>query len=110
MDREYLIVDQSDGTERWVSGRAKIYFDEEGIPERLTGTVQDISELKKSEERYKRLYIEFERKEALLKSLINSIPDLIFYKDINSVYMGCNKAFEKFVGMKEKEILGYNDF
>jgi PAS domain S-box-containing protein len=35
---------------------------------------------------------------------------LIFYKDINSVYIGCNKAFEEFVGMTEKDIIGYNDF
>lgn len=110
LSKEYLIVRQNDGAERWVSVTGKLYFNEDGMPEKLAGTIQDISELKRSEERYKKLYIEFERKEALLKSLINSIPDLIFYKDINSVYIGCNKAFEDFVGMKEENIIGYNDF
>ena len=95
-NKEYRIVSQNDGTERWVKGKGKVYFDEYGMPEKLAGTIQDISELRKSEERYKNLYIEFQQKEALLVSLINSIPDLIFYKDINSVYLGCNKAFEAF--------------
>lgn len=110
LSKDYLIVRHSDGSERWVMGKGKIYFDDDGIPETFAGTIQDITELKRSEERYKKLYGEFERKEALLKSLINSIPDLIFYKDINSVYIGCNKAFEEFVGMPEKDIIGYNDF
>lgn len=110
LSKEYLIVRQNDSTERWVMGKGKIYFDSDGVPETFAGTIQDITELKRSEERYKKLYVEFERKEALLKSLINSIPDLIFYKDINSVYIGCNKAFEEFVGMPEKDIIGYNDF
>ena len=110
LSREYLIVRHSDGSERWVMGKGKIYFDDDGVPETFAGTIQDITELKMSEERYKKLYIEFEREEALLKSLINSIPDLIFYKDINGVYIGCNKAFEDFVGMSKENIIGYNDF
>lgn len=109
-NKEYLIVCQRDGIERWVMGKGKIYFDEDGKPDKLAGTIQDISELKRSEERYKKLYIEFEQKEALLKSLINSIPDLIFYKDINSTYIGCNKAFETFVGKREEDIISYSDF
>ena len=47
---------------------------------------------------------------ALLHSLVNSIPDLIFYKDSASVYLGCNRAFEAFVGKKESEIVGKTDF
>jgi len=46
---------------------------------------------------------------ALLKSLLDSIPDLIFYKDTNSVYLGCNQAFEKFAGRQEEEIKGKTD-
>jgi len=41
--------------------------------------------------------------------MINSIPDLIFQKDTNSVYSGCNSAFEKFIGMKEEELIGRTD-
>lgn len=109
-NKEYRIIRQADNTERWVIGKGKLYFDEQGIPKKLVGTIHDISELKKSEERYRDLYIELQQKQALLKSLINSIPDLIFYKDVGSVYLGCNKAFEAFAGMKEEELIGYTDF
>lgn len=47
--------------------------------------------------------------QALLVSLLDSIPDLIFYKDVNGVYLGCNTAFEKFCGRTKKEIVGQTD-
>ena len=53
---------------------------------------------------------EIANQKALLDSLINSIPDLIFYKDKKSVYLGCNNAFEKYAGKEEKDIIGHTDF
>lgn len=52
---------------------------------------------------------ELKQQHALLKSLINSIPDLIFYKDKESNYLGCNKAFEEYCGKVEAELIGKND-
>lgn len=57
-----------------------------------------------------RLNFELVRQSALLRSIIDSIPDLIFYKDTNSVYLGCNKAFERFAGRPEREQVGKSDF
>jgi len=71
---------------------------------------QTKSDLEKSEASYKNLYHEFQGKQMLLLSLLNSIPDLIFYKDSDSVYLGCNRAFEQFVGKKEAQIIGRTDF
>jgi PAS domain S-box-containing protein len=42
----------------------------------------------------------------LLRSLIDSIPDLIFFKDKNGVYLGCNWAFEKYINHQEKDLIG----
>jgi diguanylate cyclase (GGDEF)-like protein/PAS domain S-box-containing protein len=79
--------------------------------------VQDITDIveaetnqRESENRYRKLYLEYQKKQRLLISLLNSIPDLIFYKDPDSIYMGCNRAFEKFVGKNETEIVGHSDF
>ncbi|MDX8392722.1 MAG: ATP-binding protein [Mariprofundaceae bacterium] len=48
---------------------------------------------------------------ALLESLLDSVPDLIFYKDKESVYLGCNQAFCQFVGKASPdEIIGVTDF
>ena len=46
---------------------------------------------------------------SLLRALIDSIPDLIFYKDCDSVYIGCNKAFAERMGYPEEELVGKND-
>jgi PAS domain S-box-containing protein len=46
------------------------------------------------------------REKNLLRNLITAIPDIIYYKNADSVYMGCNPAFEMFCGMEEKEITG----
>ena len=67
-------------------------------------------ELKESEAKYKKLYYEYQNQLTLLKTLINSVPDLIFYKDVNGVFVGCNSAFEKLAGKKEKDIIGLTDF
>ncbi len=69
---------------------------------------------------HKRLLVESNRREAaqrslanqkaLLRSLIDSVPDLIFYKDHDSVYLGCNRAFEIYANRKETGIIGRTDF
>lgn len=51
-----------------------------------------------------------ENQKALLNCLINSIPDLIFYKDPKGVYLGCNQAFADFAGKPPEEIVGQSDF
>ncbi len=49
-----------------------------------------------------------ENKEKL-KAIINSIPDLIFYKNKELKYQGSNKAFELFTTKTELEIYGNTD-
>jgi diguanylate cyclase (GGDEF)-like protein/PAS domain S-box-containing protein len=47
----------------------------------------------------------------ILSSVLNSSSDLIFYKDYRDKggkYIGCNPAFESFVGKSKKEIIGYD--
>ncbi len=45
----------------------------------------------------------------LLKSVENSMDDAIYYKDLEHKYIGCNKKFEEFIGLKEKELIGKTD-
>ncbi len=45
----------------------------------------------------------------LLRSLITSIPDIIFYKDCEGRYLGANPAFEAYAGIREKDIIGRTD-
>lgn len=48
--------------------------------------------------------------EAKLRTLLESIPDMIWLKDRNGVYLFCNQRFESFFGAKESEIIGKTDY
>ena len=50
------------------------------------------------------------KEQSLLRSIIDSSPDLIFFKDLNSRFVGCNSAFSKYVGIEETELIGNTDF
>lgn len=52
---------------------------------------------------------QLDRQTALLTATINSTTDLIFYKDLQGVYLGCNPAFAKFVGKPQDQIIGASD-
>ncbi len=66
-------------------------------------TFRDITKTKQAEE-------EIRRHAGLISSLLDSIPDLIFFKDLNGVYMGGNPAFAKFCGRSVVQIAGMTDF
>ncbi|MFA4877072.1 MAG: MASE3 domain-containing protein [Methanoregula sp.] len=48
--------------------------------------------------------------EARLRTLVQTIPDLIWLKDTNGVYLACNSMFERFFGAKESLIVGKTDY
>ena len=52
----------------------------------------------------------FGKSEIHLRTLIKTIPDLIWMKDQDGVYLMCNSRFEDFFGAKEKEIIGKTDY
>jgi PAS domain S-box-containing protein len=45
-----------------------------------------------------------------LRTIIQTIPDLVWLKDTNGTYLMCNPKFEDFFGYKESEIIGKTDF
>ena len=48
--------------------------------------------------------------DARFKILLDTIPDLIWMKDVQGVYLSCNPAFEEFFGKTESEIVGKTDY
>ncbi|MEM8643236.1 MAG: PAS domain S-box protein, partial [Cyanobacteria bacterium P01_G01_bin.54] len=44
------------------------------------------------------------------RTIIHALPDLIWLKDIDGIYLACNQRFEDFVGSSEHEILGKTDY
>jgi PAS domain S-box-containing protein/putative nucleotidyltransferase with HDIG domain len=48
--------------------------------------------------------------EAQLRTLLNTLPDLVWLKDPEGVYLSCNGRFESFFGATEAEIVGKTDY
>lgn len=87
-----------DGSYRYIEWKSQPYG------EFIYAAARDITERVKLE-------VEMESQKRLLKALLDAIPDVIFYKDTSSKYIGCNRAFaEKFVGVDEEEIKDKTDF
>ncbi|MDP3857704.1 MAG: response regulator [Stagnimonas sp.] len=61
--------------------------------------VREAAELKKAAD-------EKAEQQATLNSLINSIPDLIYYTDASGVYLGCNAAFATWLGKSAESVRG----
>ncbi|MDK2978524.1 MAG: hypothetical protein PWP52_1238 [Bacteroidales bacterium] len=68
------------------------------------------SELQKELSERKKAELQLIHEKSLLSSMINSIPDLIFYKNKENIYIGCNDAFCKFNNKTRNEIIGKQDY
>jgi PAS domain S-box-containing protein len=64
---------------------------------------KDITERKRAER-------SLAEKEARLRLLIETIPDLIWLKDADGIYLSCNKVCEQFFGAKKTDIVGKTDY
>ncbi len=69
----------------------------------LLAVVRDITNRKRAE-------MEMQRQSALIVSLLDSIPDIIFIKDMQGVYLGCNAEFSRHVGKDKEDIIGGTDY
>ena len=53
---------------------------------------------------------ELEIEKIKFKTILKTLPDLLWLKDSDGVYLTCNKRFEDFFGAKEKDIVGKTDY
>lgn len=53
-----------------------------------------------------RSYEAKERHLALLNSMLNSVPDLIYFKNIDGSFLGCNRAYEQYIGVEQGQLVG----
>ncbi len=113
-----------DGHECWLHITAAPLHDVQG---HLTGaieTVQDVTARRRDqqllenrsaalqqanlvmEERVQERTEELSRQLGFMHQLIEAIPSPVFYKDAQARYLGCNSAFEAFVGQPASELRG----
>jgi PAS domain S-box-containing protein len=70
----------------------------------VTFTALDITERKKTE-------FALKESQQMLQNVLDKFPGVVFWKDVNSIYLGCNLSFAIAAGFKNAdEIIGKTDF
>jgi two-component system, cell cycle sensor histidine kinase and response regulator CckA len=87
------------GTPHYFDFSVKPVTDDAGKVIMLIPEGRDITARKQAEERIKQQADFFQR-------LIDSMPYPVFYKDRQGLYLSCNRAFEKFYGVRRDQITG----
>ncbi len=80
------------------------------VEARTAELAQTISALHDEIIQHKQTEEELRKSERHLRTLVQTIPDLIWLKDRDGVYLSCNRIFERFFGAKEVDIIGKTDF
>jgi PAS domain S-box-containing protein len=96
-------IRHKDGRWRWYSSSSSPILNAEGRVVSIIGIAHDITEQKLAEEALL-------KSEALLNTLVKTIPDLVWLKDPEGTYLSCNTMFERFFGAKKEEIVGKTDY
>lgn len=50
--------------------------------------------------------IELEQQSSFLRSFLDASPDLVFYRNIDKQFSGCNRAMELLTGKSERQLIG----
>jgi PAS domain S-box-containing protein len=99
-----LVNRRKDGTHYTEEMTVAPVRDSSGSVTNFVGIKRDITDRKAASEA---LY----HSRQLLQSVLDNIPQRVFWKDRNSNFLGCNRAFATDVGLNEaSEIVGENDF
>ena len=100
MELEYY---HKDGSIKHLVTSLRGIRDSEGNLTGFYGSHYDITERKRAEEA-------LSDNERRLRTLLQTIPDLIWLKDKDGVYLSCNTMFERFFGASEADIVGKTDY
>lgn len=65
-----------------------------------------IEELRREIAERKRTQQELDDQEVLLRSIVDSSPDLFYYRDNSGCFAGCNKMFEEVMGLSSELLIG----
>ena len=105
------------GEWKWILARGKAVSSDDSGDLRVVGTNTDIHDRKLAELALKEAKDAAEEANnalrlnmAHLRTLVETIPDMVWLKDVNGVYVFCNHRFERFFGAPEAEIVGKTDY
>jgi len=93
----------SDGTDRWVSVTKIPWYNEEGKIIGTMGISRDVTNWKQAEE-------QVIKQHELLQTLIENIPDSIYFKDTQNKFVLVNKAKASHWNLQPETMIGKTDY
>ncbi|TFG08305.1 MAG: PAS domain-containing sensor histidine kinase [Promethearchaeota archaeon] len=97
-------IRRKDGQVFYIKISASLIKDANDNPRYFIGVLRDITNEKK-------LRTELKKNKEMFQLVLDNIPQFIFWKDIDSVYLGCNKNFSRVAGVGTPDnIIGKTDF
>lgn len=96
---------------RWVSNEVAIKHDAKGVTAYLAGCLRDISTAKNCALAFSRNLQEQSAREYFYRSVLDSVPQRLFWKDRSSVFQGCNLSGAHALGLSDSGgIVGKTDY
>ncbi len=99
MEKRYI---RSTGEIVWVNLSVSLMRSSSGEPQCFIGVIQDISDRKQAEQ-------DLQESRNMLKLVLDTIPQRVFWKDRQSVFLGCNSAFANDYQLRLEDIVGKTD-
>jgi len=100
-DIEYRLK-KKNGEYAYYHATGETVRDEKGAAIRAAGAIMDITETKN-------LLLDLEKEKSLLQTMFDSVPDLIFCKDMDFNYTRCNTSLLQYFDLKKKDLIGKDD-
>ncbi len=93
----------ADGSSLWSEVTVKASRDSDDKIVGIYSTLVDITERVRVKEKLL-------QSETQLRALIDTLPDLVWLKDADGVYLGCNHRYSSYYNASEAEIIGKTDY
>ncbi len=101
--RAEVQLKRRDGSLLWGAITARVIYDDAGEVAYFDGMIEDITERKQAEAAVR-------ESQQMLQLVMDNVPQSVFWKDKNLVYLGCNRRFAADAGLNSpEEIIGKRD-
>jgi diguanylate cyclase (GGDEF)-like protein/PAS domain S-box-containing protein len=90
------------GEHIWVREHAHVVRDPQGKVLYFEGTIEDITEERAAKAKLM-------QREAILQTILQNIPDQVWLKDVDGVYLACNNQFANNMGADSQAVIGTTD-